>query len=166
MSSKRKFTDSESNKKKVIDETTQKLYTTSNEWPIYNHPDGGIIKVTPWGSIRQFKINDETVTKFEDKNFQDYSFTPSFNPLEVDYPQTPQSIQSPIKLSPSDEAEQYVMQGYDNTEMELESLNQQQQQPPQQQQHYNNPQQFHQFQEHENYFGTIDDEYNDNDIIM
>ncbi|EGV64952.1 hypothetical protein PSN45_005307 [Yamadazyma tenuis] len=137
---KRKIDYSSTCKKKNIDEATQKLYSSSNEWPIYNHPDGGIIKITPWGSIRQFEINGEVITKFEDMAFNDYNFagtniTSSPNGIAntgnstaataihsgdvsnasefQELPQTPQSIQS-VRLSPYDETEQYVVKGYED----------------------------------------------------
>ena len=50
--------------------------TSETEWPQFIHPDGGIIKITPWGTLRQFvdpKTN-ETITKFEDCSLEDYSF--------------------------------------------------------------------------------------------
>lgn len=62
--------------KNFIDETTREELTDSNEWPQYSHPDGGIVKITPWGSLRQFQdpITGETMTKFEDMSFSDYTF--------------------------------------------------------------------------------------------
>ncbi|CAH6718246.1 hypothetical protein CLIB1444_01S02410 [[Candida] jaroonii] len=169
--SKRNLDATEELKKKNIDELTQKLSLENNDWPIYNHPNGGIIKITPWGSIRQYESNGETITKFEDMNFSDYDFInlplpyknqvpqPQQNPFgrnlntmssmnslsnnsdnyDMDYdgyqndyelPQTPQSI----RLSPSDEAENYVLKGYSD---------------PNFQQEYS--------KEQENYFGMMDD---------
>lgn len=166
--SKRNLDTSEELKKKNIDEITQKLSLENNDWPIYNHPNGGIIKITPWGSIRQYESNGETITKFEDMNFSDYDFTnlplpynnqipqqnqfgknlttmSSMNSLnnnsnDMDYdieyqneyelPQTPQSI----RLSPSDEAENYVIKGYTEQNFQQEFS-----------------------KEHENYFGMMDD---------
>lgn len=176
---KRKIEYSNSNKKKNIDEVTQKLYSTSNEWPVYSHPNGGIIKITPWGSIRQFELNGEMITKFEDMAFSDYNFTPAISntknlntmtsnsslnsslnsnnvvsqtiqttqPTYNDLPQTPQSIQS-IKLSPSEEAENYVMKGYENDQFQYNHNNNQYTKEP------------------EHYFGMIDDDYEDNEMSL
>lgn len=112
---KRKRDDFDSDSKKVKNLEPNE-YETSNEWPIYNHPEGGIIKITPWGSLRQYQdANGEMVTKFEDVSFQDYPF----DNKQDEYPATPQSIipnNNPdpdrIKLTPDDEVEYYVMDGY------------------------------------------------------
>lgn len=172
---KRKIEYSNSNKKKNIDEVTQKLYSSSNDWPVYSHPSGGIIKITPWGSIRQFELNGEMVTKFEDMAFSDYNFTPaicntktlntmtsnsSLNSSNVvnqqaqaseatynDLPQTPQSIQS-VRLSPREEAENYVLRGYENDQFQYNNGNNQYTKEP------------------EHYFGMIDDDYEDNDMSL
>lgn len=186
--SKRRIEESQSCKKKNIDEVTQQLYSSSNDWPVYNHPDGGIIKITPWGSIRQFELNGEMVTKFEDMSFTDYNFTPairnnaSYNdsadtPLsnasshsnlnnnqdshhrngsdgsneQQELPQTPQSIQS-IRLSPCDEAENYIMKGYENVHHQTSNNG--------------SGNEFQFAQEPEHYFGMMDDEFNDNDMVM
>lgn len=71
---KRQIDNLESCNKKTIDEIT-KLANENQDWPIYNHPNGGIIKITPWGSIRQFELKGEVITKFEDMSFSDYDFT-------------------------------------------------------------------------------------------
>lgn len=108
--------------KNLLSEKERQEYATSNEWPVYNHPDGGTIKITPWGSLRQYQdSNGQNVTKFEDLSFQDYSFEGSkLNNIYEFMPNTPQSLcqngsPSPdrIKLSPGDEAEHYVINGYE-----------------------------------------------------
>lgn len=175
---KRKRDGHDSDVKKVKNDIDEAAYSTSNEWPIYSHPEGGIVKITPWGCLRQFTHPEDghLVTKFEDSSFMDYQFQSQQSysqqspypqqpqhqaPVSNQYesmPSTPQSLyqsqpstgvsargptaygqnpSSPIKLSPSDEAEAYVMNGY---QMET---------PPFQEQYG---------QEHEHYFG-MDDEY-------
>ncbi|AOW30516.1 hypothetical protein I503_05151 [Candida albicans SC5314] len=147
--------------------------TSETEWPQFIHPDGGIIKITPWGTLRQFvdpKTN-ETITKFEDCSLEDYSFKSESIEKLYQTPNTPQSIYhnagqdniihtphngnrnlSGLIISPESEVEGYVVDGYRQQQ-------QQQQQPQQQQQQH---QQFHQQRdcfvpEHENYFGMTDD---------
>lgn len=114
---KRTF-DGEEDRKKVAKLTERDLeaVTTSNEWPIYNHPEGGTIKITPWGSLRQMVVNGEMVTRFEDVSFSDYDFS-QHKPSEM--PTTPMSLSvrsSPapgeMQVSPSCEAEGYVVDGY------------------------------------------------------
>ena len=121
---KRKREDVESYQKKVknASEREKQAYSTSEEWPVYSHPEGGIVKITPWGSLRQFQDqNGNTVTKFEDKGFQDYAFACGNGQNHVyELPTTPQSMyrSSPaptsmsngdkIDFSPLDEAESYV----------------------------------------------------------
>lgn len=112
------------------------------EWPIYNHPEGGIVKVTPWGILRQYTdANGNAITSFEDKDFSELKMEP---PETLYYPLTPQSfcpthnaLPPPqakqfgqFQLSPSNEVEGYVVDGYQLTT------------PPQQYE-----------QEHEHYFG-------------
>lgn len=165
--SKRRFEDSGQMKKKNIDEVTQQLTSNSNEWPIYSHPDGGVIKITPWGSIRQYEVNGEVVTKFEDMSFNDYDFSAAsaavaaaaaaakntnngndsmgVNENYNELPQTPQSIQS-IRLSPSDEAEQYVIRGYEADGLNNEFPDQYAKEP-------------------EHYFGMANDQYADEEMI-
>ena len=154
--SKRKREEVEPDTKKIknfINEKERPEFSSSNEWPVYNHPDGGIVKITPWGSVRQYMdASGNTVTKFEDMNFQDISFANSHQTANVyEMPSTPVSMNqnsnnysSPsmydvdgIKLSPSDEAENYVINGYGR----LQGNGAQQQQFQ---------------QEHENYFGMED----------
>lgn len=160
--SKRKREEAEPDTKKVknfINEKERQEFSSSNEWPIYNHPDGGIVKITPWGSVRQFvDASGNTVTKFEDVNFQDISFANSHAGAVYDMPSTPVSMShaangysSPstydadgIKLSPSDEAENYVINGYGG-------------------QNANNGQQFQ--QEQENYFGMEDHDLEYDDMV-
>lgn len=163
--SKRRIDNTRDTKKKNLDELTHQLYSTSNEWPVYNHPDGGIIKITPWGSIRQFELNGEMITKFEDMSFTDYNFTPAIknsknpvsppsHPQDQHLPQTPQSIQS-LRLSPCDEAENYVMKGYQSlgssSSPNVPSANDD----------------FQFAREPEHYFGMMDDlELHENDMVM
>ena len=154
--SKRKREEVEPDTKKVknfINEKERQEFSSSNEWPVYNHPDGGIVKITPWGSVRQYMdACGITVTKFEDLYFQDISIANSHQTANVyEMPSTPVSMNqnsnnysSPsmydvdgIKLSPSDEAENYVINGYGR----LQGNGAQQQQFQ---------------QEHENYFGMED----------
>lgn len=163
--SKRKRDEVEPDTKKVknfINEKERQEYSSSNEWPIYNHPEGGIVKITPWGSVRQFvDAGGNTVTKFEDINFQDISFVNSQTANVYDMPSTPvsmnqnvNSFSSPstydvdgIKLSPSDEAENYVINGYGR----LQGNGAQQQQQFQ--------------QEQENYFGMEDHDLEYDDMV-
>lgn len=151
--SKRKRDETEPDSKKVknyINEKERQEFSTSNEWPVYSHPEGGMVKITPWGSLRQYVDgNGATVTKFEDVNFQDISFGGAAVAEVYEMPSTPQSLNqsnnnfsslpsnmdSDIKLSPGDEAEHYVISGYEKHKS-------------------NNPNQFQ--QEHENYFGMDD----------
>lgn len=165
-SSKRRFDDDEvSNKKnrpEILDEAKLKI-TTSNEWPIYAHPQGGSIKITPWGALRTYVMEDgEEVVKFEDTSFSEYSYIDDNNDTDVPrppatgyanneadadadaaMPSTPQSLygngntnnilpltmysstsanqavvqsqfgNGSFRLSPSEEAEHYVIKGYD-----------------------------------------------------
>lgn len=126
--------DTPEDRKKMAKLTERELHevTTSNEWPIYNHPEGGTIKITPWGALRQFMVNGEMVTKFEDVTFSDYDFgqlnvqiqQPQLQPQmnhQNEMPTTPMSLSvsnrsSPapddIHISPSCEAEGYVVDGY------------------------------------------------------
>lgn len=115
---KRSF-DGDSDRKKVakITERDLEAVTTSNEWPVYNHPEGGTIKITPWGSLRQVIVNGEMVTRFEDISFNEYDF--SLHQPSHEMPTTPMSLSvrsSPAPgdphMSPSCEAEGYVVDGY------------------------------------------------------
>ncbi|ABN67908.1 predicted protein [Scheffersomyces stipitis CBS 6054] len=172
---KRKRDDADPDTKKSRNDLDKPAdYTTSDEWPVYNHPDGGIVKITPWGSLRQFTnpVNGEMVTKFEDLSFSDYSFDPSNTDVYdvsqyESLPSTPQSLynnhqyhQNPrsnqngnpnIRLSPNSEAESYVVDGYKGITP-----------PPQNSD-------VHQFeQEQENYFGMNDqhEEFDYNDEVV
>lgn len=126
---KRKREDAEEGQKKVCNggHGDKQLYTTLEEWPVYSHPEGGIVKITPWGSLRQFvDQNGNQATRFEDKGFQDYAFAPQYSAGDAyELPSTPQSMHqsSPdpvlvlgqhhrMGLSPLDEAETYVREGY------------------------------------------------------
>lgn len=146
LAAKRKREAAEPDSKKVkapLGDRERELFAQSSEWPVYNHPDGGTVKITPWGSLRQY-TNDagETVTRFEDVSFNDYSFAMSpgnFSNQCYDMPTTPMSLSmstrsSPVPermFSPTCDAEQYVVEGYSR------------------------PQQY--AQEQENYFGMEND---------
>lgn len=129
---KRDAYDSECKKSKAqVGERERELISLSNEWPLYNHPDGGTVKITPWGSLRQY-IDPETgelVTRFEDVTFSNYSFAMSPSNSDNQFyelPSTPMSLNatnsarsSPalgeqMRFSPSSEVEQYVVDGYRN----------------------------------------------------
>lgn len=154
MNCKRRRDDLEAETQKLKNYITENdkdnaVYSTSNEWPIYSHPEGGLVKITPWGSLRQF-TNPETgelITKFEDSSFQDQSFNMAnlvyeqmynvaHNSMNVDTPEraesqmppTPQSIQqcklstpTPVRMYPGDEVETYVLNGYDGFNQEHEN---------------------------------------------
>lgn len=120
--------------------TQEEAINSTTEWPQFIHPDGGTVKLSPWGSIREFidpKTN-ETVTKFEDCNFEEYSFKSETVEKLYQTPDTPQSLyhrptnqsgdynnhnstgavatnssNSRFTLSPSNEVEGYVVDGYD-----------------------------------------------------
>lgn len=157
---KRRRDDADSDTKKTksfINEKERLEVTTSNEWPIYAHPDGGTVKFTPWGCLRQYVDNSgETVTKFEDMSFQEYMFNSNKNNNIYQFtPSTPQSINqvsmspSPgeLKLSLSDEVENYVINGY------------QRMTPPPAFPNISNGYQPEQYaQEHENYLGMEQEE--------
>lgn len=163
--SKRKREEIEPDTKKVknfIHEKESKEFSSSNEWPVYSHPDGGMVKITPWGCVRQYvDAGGNTLTKFEDVNFQDISFANSHTANTYEMPSTPVSMNqttnnysSPttydadgIKLSPSDEAESYVINGYGN----LQGNGVQQQQFG---------------QEQENYFGMEDHDLEYDDMVQ
>lgn len=148
--------------KNLLENDEKALYSLSDEWPMYNHPDGGTVKITPWGSLRQYVDGQsgETVTRFEDSSFADLSFASS---QCYDLPSTPMSLNatgssrsSPtpenMMLSPSCEAELYVVDGYRaNGEH------------PAQESHSTAGQGVGQFsQEQEHYFGMMEaEEYSD-----
>lgn len=129
--SKRKRDTSELESKRTkaqVGDRERQLISLSDEWPIYSHPNGGTVKITPWGSLRQYvdPQTGEQVTKFEDVTFNDLSFAqPPYHGDSQWYelPLTPMSLNglssvrsSPaigdMRLSPSNEAEQYVVEGY------------------------------------------------------
>lgn len=151
--SKRKL-DEESDAKKAkafLNAKEREEYTTSNEWPVFSHPDGGTVKITPWGSLREYvnPLTGEKQTKFEDLGFQDMDFASHLPknsygkmgntngaPAHNVYPSTPQSMcntgnSSPavenntdnLRLSPGDEAEQYVLNGYEHNQYPQEQEN-------------------------------------------
>ncbi|KAI3406573.2 hypothetical protein KGF56_000705 [Candida oxycetoniae] len=92
--SKRKNEDFDGDYKKIKSLTTEDLMNSNPEWPQFIHPDGGLVKITPWGSIRQFvdPITNETMTKFEDCGFDDYSFRSQSVEKIYSTPNTPQSL--------------------------------------------------------------------------
>ncbi|RLV92953.1 hypothetical protein JA1_002899 [Spathaspora sp. JA1] len=180
-STKRGRDDFESDTKKVknfINQQSHQEITESNEWPQFAHPEGGIIKITPWGSLRQFvdPISGESITKFEDMSFEDYTFQASNvediysvqQSQQPSMPSTPQSLyqthsyqqntrfashnmpgsNSPLRLSPECEAEGYLRDGYHGVRQPQSSA---QQTPSPEVQGKQQQQQFE--QEHENYFG-------------
>ncbi|CAK9442310.1 uncharacterized protein LODBEIA_P60530 [Lodderomyces beijingensis] len=78
----------------LLDET---LINSDPEWPQFHSPEGGIIKITPWGVIRQ-SIDPHTgeilSTKFEDSTLSELQFTNA--KTEALYsmpPSTPESIE-------------------------------------------------------------------------
>lgn len=181
MSSKRRHTEADQDTKKVRTDLEQQVYSSSDEWPVYNHPEGGIVKMTPWGSLRQYvnPLNGQMMTKFEDKNFQDHTFNQNAEQLSLYVPSTPQSMcptssDSPspaehLKLSPSHEVEHYVMDGYQQQQQQQQQLYQYPQQFPQEPVHQKG--QGREFQtEHENYFGMGNSEeeadYDNEDHMM
>lgn len=118
---KREAPEPETKKTKAfVGERERELYSLLEEWPVYNHPEGGTVKITPWGSLRQYidQNTGETVTKFEDCSFSELTFPTQ----QYELPSTPMSLNMstslrsspmPEKLfSPSSEAEQYVVDGY------------------------------------------------------
>ncbi|KAI5965090.1 hypothetical protein KGF57_000883 [Candida theae] len=140
---KRRNDDFESNQHRFKNMTHEEAINSTTEWPQFIHPDGGIVKISPWGSIREYtdpKTN-QTVTKFEDCNFDDYSFRSESVEKIYQTPDTPQSLHNqsgsvatssggagagagavavaggdsganPFTLSPSNEVEGYVVDGY------------------------------------------------------
>lgn len=130
VSKRKRDTDSEQKKPKAaFGEKEREILSQANEWPIYNHPDGGTVKITPWGSLRQWidPVTGKASTKFEDASFQELSF--AMSPTNVnnqcyDLPSTPMSLNhsnsgrsSPangdrFNFSPSNETELYVIEGY------------------------------------------------------
>lgn len=127
--SKRKRDAESDTNKKALGEKQRELLAQTEEWPMYAHPDGGTVKMTPWGSLRQWTdpMTGLSHTKFEDASFLDLSFAMSAQNANLqcyDLPSTPMSMNAPslarsspspmdrIHLSPSTEAEQYVIDGY------------------------------------------------------
>ncbi|CCG25033.1 hypothetical protein CORT_0G03570 [Candida orthopsilosis Co 90-125] len=129
---KRRNDDFEINQQRFKNMTQEEAINSTTEWPQFIHPDGGIVKISPWGSIREYidpKTN-ETVTKFEDCNFEEYSFKSETVEKLYQTPDTPQSLyhrptnqshdngtatttaNSRFTLSPSNEVEGYVVDGY------------------------------------------------------
>ncbi|KAI5970149.1 hypothetical protein CANMA_000760 [Candida margitis] len=131
---KRRNDDFEVNQQRFKNMTQEEAINSTTEWPQFIHPDGGIVKISPWGSIREYtdpKTN-ETITKFEDCNFEEYSFKSETVEKLYQTPDTPQSLyhrntnqshdhnnpattansSSRFTLSPSNEVEGYVVDGY------------------------------------------------------
>lgn len=116
----------------------------SDEWPVYAHPQGGAVKITPWGCLRQYTdpVSGQPITKFEDSTFSKYAFETPASPIASrssplpqdmyddivmsDLPPTPQSIHyaphatTNLELSPSSEAEGYLRDGYSDFHQEQE----------------------------------------------
>lgn len=103
----------------------------ADQWPVYVHPEGGTVKFSPWGSIREWvdPVTGQAGCKFEDTNFLASTFDTSITiqvlqKQKYELPTTPLSLggttpsnASPtppdrIQYSPSSEAEQYVVEGY------------------------------------------------------
>lgn len=101
----------------------------SDQWPVYVHPEGGTVKFSPWGSIREWvdPVTGQAGCKFEDTTFVNSTFDlcaplPASQGYEL--PTTPMSLggATPCRLSPAptellhysptSEAEQYVVEGY------------------------------------------------------
>lgn len=158
--------------KALFGEKEREAITQSADWPMYKHPDGGTVKITPWGSLRQWAdpYTGMTCTRFEDVSFLDMSFEKSYDQGSTNYelPSTPMSLNAPssarssptpgdgYQLSPSTEAELYVIEGYNGT------IHQQPNAPHQNQCHQPHP--F--MQEHENYLGMDDNEEFTDDTTM
>lgn len=115
--------------KAAFGDKEREVLSQSNDWPMYNHPDGGTVKITPWGSLRQWTdpVTGLANTKFEDASFLDVSF--EMSPTNVhnqcyELPTTPMSMNASMSgrsspaqrenfnFSPSNEAELYVVEGY------------------------------------------------------
>ena len=107
---KRKREDVESYQKKVknASEREKQAYSTSEEWPVYSHPEGGIVKITPWGSLRQFQDQNGN-------NVYELPTTPQSMYRSSPAP-TSMSNGDKIDFSPLDEAESYVREGYGSDE--------------------------------------------------
>lgn len=138
----------------------------AEQWPVYVHPEGGTVKFSPWGSIREWvdPVTGQAGCKFEDTTFVNSTFdlTAPNPPLTQNYelPTTPLSLggatpsrASPtpadrIHYSPSSEAEQYVVEGYGDAGRKETSRDQY-------------------VQEQENYFGMDEyEEYSDHSDVM
>ncbi|GEQ71018.1 hypothetical protein JCM33374_g4699 [Metschnikowia sp. JCM 33374] len=115
--------------KAAFGEKEREVLSQSNDWPMYNHPDGGTVKITPWGSLRQWvdPVTGQSNTKFEDASFSDVSFAMSPSNIHnqcYELPSTPMSLNHPnsgrsspangdrFHFSPTNEAELYVVEGY------------------------------------------------------
>lgn len=148
---RKRDTDQEAPKKAALGEKEKMLWASSNDWPLYNHPEGGTVKITPWGLLRQYENpqTGEMCTKFEDTSFSEMSFVPQTQSLEL--PTTPMSLNmlSSLRASPgpqiSPETEQYVLDGYGR---QLED----------------NSNQYG--QEQENLFGIEDEDCSEHDVQM
>lgn len=121
--------------KAAFGEKEREILSQENEWPVYNHPDGGTVKITPWGSLRQWTdpVTGLTNTKFEDASFLDVSFEMSPNNVNnqcYELPTTPMSLTGPnsgrssphsgerFNFSPTNEAELYIVEGYGQPQTE------------------------------------------------
>lgn len=138
----------------------------AEQWPVYVHPEGGTVKFSPWGSIREWvdPVTGQEGCKFEDTTFVASTFdltAPLPISQEYELPTTPMSLGgttpsrvSPglvdrIHYSPGSEAEQYVIEGYGESAVKEPTSGQY-------------------AQEQEHYFGMDElDEYSDNsDVAM
>ncbi|KAG5419523.1 hypothetical protein I9W82_003291 [Candida metapsilosis] len=165
---RRNDNDFETNQQRFKTMTQEEAINSTTEWPQFIHPDGGIVKISPWGSIREYvdpKTN-ETVTKFEDCNFEEYSFKSETVEKLYQTPDTPQSLYQrssnqsnesgatvgggggggggssnhQFTLSPSNEVEGYVVDGYGryqgNDDISLSSVHDVTHQYPVEQENY------------------------------
>ncbi|EER31378.1 conserved hypothetical protein [Candida tropicalis MYA-3404] len=135
--------------------TKENQITSEAEWPQFVHPEGGIIKITPWGTLRQYidPVTQETITKFEDCNLEDYSFKSENIEKIYQTPDTPQSIYQKnggraLRLSPGDDAEGYVIEGYRELGQQVEIVQGEENRQGDRQEYFQ--------PEHENYFGMND----------
>ena len=99
-----------------------------DNWPVYVHPQGGTVKFSPWGSIREWidPVTGQAGCKFEDTAFVNSMFdlsAPLPTPVAFELPTPPMSLDgTPVRgppspaekshYSPSSDAEQYMVEGY------------------------------------------------------
>lgn len=135
----------------------------AEQWPVYVHPEGGTVKFSPWGSIREWvdPATGETGCKFEDTTFVNSTFDANVPTFSQNYelPTTPMSLGSStpsrtspcpgdLHYSPTSEVEQYVIEGYGHPTKKEATRDQY-------------------VQEQEHYFGMEEyEEYSDNSEAM